>query len=64
MTAPEPSKVKNLRTAVVAHELGIQPGEFLKLALKIGLKARQNGRSHLWSEADQERVRKLLESTA
>lgn len=62
MTESEPSKIKNLRTAQVARELGVQPGEFLRLAAKAGLQAKEKGRYHLWSQADQERVRELLES--
>ena len=61
MNAQKPSEAKLLRTAVAARELGLQPDQFHRLATQAGLIPRNKGSYHLWSQADVEVVRALLE---
>lgn len=54
------STAKILKTSEAARELGLQPDQFRRLAIKAGVQGKKHRRSDLWSQADVEQVRALL----
>lgn len=59
MSTP-PSTAKILKTNEAARELGLQPEQFRRLAIKAGVEPKKYRRNDLWSEADVEQLRALL----